>query len=46
MNKKDVEMSLAEIEEQIEIQILTLQVIRGHLTDLLANVARLKEDSV
>jgi regulator of replication initiation timing len=46
MNKKELSDALDEIEERIEIQILTLQIIREHLVDLLARIDRAKNDSV
>lgn len=46
MSKKEIEASIAELEERIELQILTLQVIREHLNDLMVRLDKLKKDSV
>jgi chaperonin cofactor prefoldin len=37
---------LDELEERIDIQILTLQVLRGHLDELSARLDRIREDLV
>lgn len=46
MNHEDLSQKLDEIEERIELQILTLQIIREHLVDLHKRLERLKEDLV
>ena len=44
--QQDLLAKLEELEERIDIQILTLQVIRGHLDELSARLDRIKEDLV
>lgn len=46
MSQKGIQQEIEELEERIEIQILTLQVIRESLTDLYKRVQRLKEESL
>jgi hypothetical protein len=44
--QQDLLAKLEELEERIDIQILTLQVIRGHLDELSARLDRIREDLV
>jgi uncharacterized coiled-coil protein SlyX len=46
MNQEDIARKIDELEERIELQILTLQIIREHLVELHKRVERLKEDLV
>jgi uncharacterized coiled-coil protein SlyX len=46
MNQEELKKAIDELEERIEIQILTMQVINGTLNDLYRRVQSLKEDSV
>jgi len=44
MSQKGIQQEIEELEERIEIQILTLQIIRESLMDLYKRVGHLKED--
>lgn len=46
MSHEDIARKLDELEERIELQILTLQIIREHLMDLYKRVEQAKEDLV
>jgi hypothetical protein len=46
MNQEELKKAIDELEERIEIQILTMQVIHETLNDLYRRVQSLKEDSV
>jgi uncharacterized coiled-coil protein SlyX len=46
MNQEELKKAIDELEERIEIQIITMQVINGTLNDLYRRVQSLKEDSV
>ena len=45
-NQPELLAEIEKLEERIELQIMTLQVIRGHLNDLMDKARRLKEDLV
>jgi hypothetical protein len=44
--KQELLARLDELEERIDIQILTLQVIRSHFNELMVRIGHIKDDLV